>query len=112
MLITELQEAMPDVRIMLLEPFVLEGMHTCATEEAPERWQGFHDEVALRAAAARSVAKKHQLPFVELQSVFDSACQKAEPTYWLFDGVHPTTMGHELIAREWMRTFEQAYPLK
>jgi len=37
--------------------------------------------------------------------LFDEACKLAEPTYWLRDGVHPTAMGHELIAREWMKAF-------
>jgi lysophospholipase L1-like esterase len=39
--------------------------------------------------------------FVELQSVFDEACEIADCKYWLWDGVHPTTAGHQLIARRW-----------
>lgn len=27
--------------------------------------------------------------------------------YWLYDGVHPTAMGHELITREWIKAFRQ-----
>lgn len=106
-LVTEIQEALPNVRMMILEPFVLEGTATQNTAEVPDRWRIFHDEVALRAAAARRVAQKHGLPFIELQNKLDAACEKAEPAYWLFDGVHPTAMGHELIAREWIKTFER-----
>lgn len=106
MLITEIKEALPQVNIMILEPFVLKGAATCKAE-APERWNFFQTEVALRAAASRRVAQKHGLPFVELQSKLDAACEKAEPAYWLSDGVHPTPMGHELIAREWMKAFGQ-----
>ena len=25
-------------------------------------------------------------------------CEKAEPSYWLLDGVHPSAMGHQVIA--------------
>jgi len=31
----------------------------------------------------------------------------AENSYWLWDGVHPTSMGYEMIKREWLKAFEQ-----
>ena len=36
----------------------------------------------------------------------DELAKKASSAYWLFDGVHPTAMGHELIKREWIKAFE------
>ena len=51
------------------------------------------------------VAEKHGAVFVPLQERFDAACKLAPPDYWLHDGVHPTSMGHELIARAWMEGF-------
>ncbi len=106
LLITEIKEALPACKIMLLEPFVLEGEATRSTEDKPDRWETFQREVPLRAAAARRVAAKHGLPCVALQPIFDEAAQKAENAYWLWDGVHPTAMGHELIAQAWMNAFE------
>ncbi len=106
MLITEIQEALPAVKIMLLAPFVLEEAATAAREDEPDRWEKFRTETALRAKAAMRIAEKHGLPCIELQPLFDAACEKATPGYWLEDGVHPTAMGHELIAREWVKTFE------
>ena len=73
----------------------------------PSRWEYFRDETPLRAAAAKRVAEKHGATFVPLQHLFDEACKLAEPAYWLRDGVHPTAMGHELIAREWVKAFRQ-----
>lgn len=35
-------------------------------------------------------------------SITDEACQRADASYWLWDGVHPTAAGHELIARQWL----------
>ena len=32
----------------------------------------------------------------------DAAAKLAPNTYWLFDGVHPTVAGHQLIAEAWM----------
>jgi len=42
----------------------------------------------------------------QMKSKFDEAALKAENTYWLADGVHPTAMGHELIKKEWLKAFE------
>lgn len=107
MLLDEVQEALPGIRLIILEPFVLHGKATENTPEHPNRWEYFRDETPLRAAAAKRVAERHGATFVPLQHLFDEACKLAEPAYWLHDGVHPTAMGHELIAREWLKAFRQ-----
>ncbi len=107
MLITELREALPEMKIMLMEPFILEGGATRSTEEEPHRWETFRTEVPKRAAAARRIAEKHGLPFIPLQEVFDEACEKAPAESWLFDGVHPTPAGHGLLAKAWMDAFRR-----
>ncbi len=107
MLIEEIKEALPDIKIIILEPFVLEGPATTPTETCPNKWEYFKTEVPLRAAAAKRVAEKYGLKFVELQKLFDDACKTAPATYWLADGVHPTSAGHELIKREWIKAFDE-----
>lgn len=107
LLLSEIRQALPDIKLMILEPFVLPGTATENCEEHPERLAFFQKEVPLRAEAARRIAQKHQAVFVPLQKRFDEACQNAPASYWLFDGVHPTSMGHELIARAWMEGFEK-----
>lgn len=107
MLIEEVKAELPDIKIMILEPFVLKGTATDNKEDQPDRWQQFNEGVAKMAKLARSVADKHGLKFVELQSKFDEAATKAEPSHWLSDGVHPTPMGHELIKRAWLEAFEE-----
>lgn len=107
MLLSEVQEALPGIRLMVMEPFVLPGTATENIEEKPDRLSIFQREVALRGEAAHRVADKHHAVFVPLQGRFDEACRQAEPAYWLMDGVHPTAMGHELIARAWMEAFRQ-----
>jgi len=32
--------------------------------------------------------------------------QSCPADYWLRDGVHPSTMGHELIKREWIKAYK------
>lgn len=107
MMIEEIKEALPDIKIMILEPFCLRGPATENSEAQPERWNTFYSEVKKRAQRAKSVAEKYNLPFVELQDKFEQVAEKTETTYWLVDGVHPTAMGHELIKREWMKAYKE-----
>lgn len=107
LLICELLEELPQLKIMILEPFVLPGTATEATPENPRRWDLFHTEVPRRAAAAKRIAEKYGLPYIPLQSHFDNACTLAPASDWLIDGVHPTPMGHALIKQQWMEGFTQ-----
>ena len=99
MLIDEVKEALPNIKIMILEPFVLEA---CSTTE---NWEFFKTETKKRAEMARKIAEKYNLPFIELQNGFDELAKKAENSYWLADGVHPTAKGHEFIKNEWLKAY-------
>ncbi len=100
MLIEEVKNALPNIKIMILEPFVLKAS---ATEE---KWDDFYKEVKMRAEMASKIAQKHNLPFIRLQEGFEKLSQNAECSYWLGDGVHPTAMGHEFIKNEWLKAFK------
>lgn len=100
MLIEEIKEALPDIMIMIMEPFVLKAS---ATEE---KWESFNEEVKKRAQMAKKIAQKYDLPYILLQDGFDKLTQSIEANYWLGDGVHPTAMGHEYIKTEWLKAFK------
>lgn len=94
MLIEEIKEALPDIKIFLLEPFVLKGSGT-------ERYfDEFLADIKLHAQAVKNVAEKYNLTFIPLQEKFDEASKLMPPTYWAADGVHPTAAGHALIKDE------------
>lgn len=99
MLIEEIQSELPDIKIMILEPFVLKATATQAA------WDLFDSEVKIRAAKAKEVAQKYNLTFIPLQEKLDEAVKKCPAEYWLGDGVHPTCFGDELIKREWIKAF-------
>ena len=41
---------------------------------------------------------------------FDEAAKLNTPAdYWIWDGVHPTYAGHQLLADEWVRTYTAFY---
>jgi len=100
MLIEEVKIALPEIKIMILEPFVLKAS---ATEE---KWEGFSAETKKRAEMAKKIAKKYDLPYIALQQGLDELSENIEESYWLIDGVHPTAMGHEYIKREWLKAFK------
>ena len=99
MLIEEVKEALPDIKIMILEPFFLK----VGTDVD---WDYFEREVPKRAEMARKIAEKFNLPFVPLQDGFNELCKKREASYWLRDGVHPSPMGHQFIKNEWIKAFK------
>lgn len=107
MLIEEIKEALPDVKIIIMEPFCLRERATENTEEYPDKWNVFNAEVKKRAEKAKLVAEKYNLAFIPLQNKFDEASKLAPNNYWLEDGVHPTAAGHELIKREWINAFKE-----
>lgn len=99
LLIQELLAELPELKLMILEPFVLKGS---ATEQA---WDVFYPEVLERANMARKIAQKYNLVFIPLQKVFENATSKSKAEYWVRDGVHPTPEGHQLIKKEWLKAF-------
>lgn len=106
LLIEELQRELPDTKIFLFEPFYLHGSATCSSEQTPGRWEYYQRETPLRQAAVKRVAEKYGLTFVPMQKMFDEAEASVNVEgYWLWDGVHPTYAGHELIKRQWLKTF-------
>ena len=91
MLVEEIKDALPNIKIFVLEPFVLKGPGT-------ERYfDEFLADLKLHAQAAKNVAEKYGLTFIPLQDKFDEASKLMPPTYWAADGVHPTAAGHALI---------------
>ncbi len=93
-LLERTRRALPRVRLVVLEPFVLR----CGAVD--DRW--FPEFDARRAAAAR-VAERARATFVPLQAVFDERARAVPPQYWAADGVHPTPAGHAVIAERWRR---------
>lgn len=100
MLIEEVLTALPDIKIMIFEPFVLKA------QARESEWSIFRPEVEKRAAMARKIAEKYNLPFIELQKDFDELSKDTGTEYWLYDGVHPSVVGHEFIKRKWIAAFK------
>ncbi len=94
MLIEEITESLPHIKIIILEPFVLKGS---ATEKL---WEGFNTEVRKLAKVSEEISQEYNLKFVPLQEEFDKASSDGDTRYWSVDGIHPTSAGHQLIKEE------------
>ena len=110
MLIEEIKEPLPNIKIMLIEPFILkEKRFMIEREDGLDSYPFFLAEVKKRAAAARRVAEKYGVVFIPTQEKLDKLAEIQPPAYWLTDGVHPSPCGHEFLAREWIAAYKKHF---
>ncbi len=102
MLLDDTKKRFPNVKFMLLEPFVLKGSDT------EEKYEGF---LAVKdyAKAVRELAERKGCIFVPLQEELDRLAAQCGEEYWLYDGVHPSVAGSKIIANAWLRAFAKEY---
>ena len=100
MLIEDTKKVLPNLKIMLLEPFVLKGVST--TEKFDQFLQVFE-----YAKVVKKLAEEYGLIFIPLQEEFDRQAEKVGEETLLYDGVHPTIAGSTLIANEWLKGFSK-----
>ncbi|CAI6074101.1 SGNH/GDSL hydrolase family protein [Cohnella sp. JJ-181] len=96
-LLEETRTVLPETRIVLCEPFIL---RTGALEE---KWTAWEEKMTAYRHTVRELAASCSAIFVPLQHLFDEACERAPHAHWLWDGIHPTAAGHEMIARQWLQ---------
>ena len=99
-LLDEVKKQNPDTLIVIMEPFFGE-------KEDKVLNKYFKEHIGDYAKAARKIAEEYNAVFVPLQDMIDSYAEKTDIYNILWDGVHPTTCGHELIARRWKECVQQ-----
>ncbi len=99
MIIEDTLTALPNIKIILVEPFVQKGS---VTEPHFEEFS----KVVEYAAVVKKLAKEYHLPFVALQKPLDEYAEKYGKEKTLIDGVHPTIAGARVIANEWLKVFK------
>jgi lysophospholipase L1-like esterase len=93
-LITDAKTANPKIKLVLGEPFV-----------KPTGKLG--DGIRKRQEIVAKLAQKHGAALVHFQRIFDEAAKRAPADYWVWDNVHPTYRGHQLMADEWERVVRE-----
>ncbi len=105
-LLTATKAANPKVRLVLCEPFTLP---IAGKKEPYEPWRA---GIKQRQEIVAKLAKKHGAALVRFQAAFDAACERAPAEHWIWDAVHPTYSGHQLMAAEWERTVREFWKEK
>ncbi len=98
MLIDDTKARFPNVKFMLLEPFILEGRETVAYLDK-------FDQIHAFAKVVKKLAEEKGCTFVPLQARFDELAAKDGAAHYIFDGVHPSVAGAKIIAEEWLKGF-------
>ena len=94
-LLDRTKQALPDVKIIIGEPFAVLGV-----KSVTDKWYPAFNEYR---AVAKEIANEYDAPFIPYQSVFDEALKSAPGSYWTGDGVHPTVAGAALMAKAWLK---------
>jgi lysophospholipase L1-like esterase len=93
-----------DTLFVLCLPFVF------AVGKVKDNWDKYSGIAARLTERIKKLAVEFDAVVVDFQGVFDKAARKAPIEYWIWDGIHPTVPGHELMAREWIK--QVSYRLK
>jgi lysophospholipase L1-like esterase len=86
----------PKIIFVLCHPFVLP---VGGVKGKIDLW---NKEIQDRQVIVEKLALRYNAVLVDFQKVMTMACLKAPAAYWMWDGIHPSVPGHELLAREWM----------
>jgi lysophospholipase L1-like esterase len=103
-LITKTKQELPNVLLVFCEPFIL------PVGRVKEKWEAWHSDIVKRQEIVKKLAVQEKAVFVGFQQVFDKASKTVPLEYWMWDGIHPTVAGHELMAREWLAEVGKKLP--
>lgn len=103
MLLDEVCKYNPDIRLVLMEPFVGE------CHDSEEKRKFFREYTESIRPVVKSIANDYNAAFVPLQDMFDEYSKIIESKELMWDGIHPTIIGHELIARQWLSCVEKKW---
>jgi lysophospholipase L1-like esterase len=93
-LINQAKAANPKIKLVLCAPFV-------------KPVGKISESIRKRQEIVAKLAQKHGAALVQFQPVFDEAAKRAPADYWIWDNVHPTYRGHQLMADEWERVVRE-----
>jgi lysophospholipase L1-like esterase len=100
-LLTDTRAAFPNIKLVLCEPFVVNHLAKTPADGSPNA------DIVQRQAIVARLAKKHGAALVHFQKALDEACKRAPAMRWIWDGVHPTYSGHQVLADEWVRVVSE-----
>ena len=95
----QLREANPNVRIALGTPFVAKVGRIGSKDNYQQR----KALIAECAAVVRHIASDYNATLLDYEKMFNGLTEQ-NPSYWVWDGIHPTAAGHQKMADLWLNT--------
>jgi lysophospholipase L1-like esterase len=93
-LIQRTKTALPDIRLIIGEPFAVPGIKAVDDKWYPDFYE--------YQKTAREIAALFGAILIPYQNIYDKAQKHAPGVYWTGDGVHPTLAGAQLMAEAWL----------
>lgn len=94
-ILTRAKAANPDLRIIMLEPFLL---------PVPEKRTDWREDLNEKITAVRELASEFGALYVPLDGIFAAKSALRAPAFWSADGIHPTLEGAGVIENAWLET--------
>lgn len=86
----------PQIKLVLCEPFILP---VGDVGKEFDKWKSLVEPLQEKV---KKIAAEYGAVFVPLQGRFNELCSEREASYWIWDGMHPTVCGHQVIAKQWL----------
>ena len=98
-LLDQLRSANPNIKIALGTPFVAKVGRIGSAENYPQR----KALIADCANVIRKIAQDYHAVLLDYEKMFEPLTEQ-NPSYWIWDGIHPTAAGHQRMADLWLNT--------
>lgn len=106
-LLSRTREALPETKLILCEPFAF-PLSSYGGEEERNFVQRRIELVRSCAAHAKIAADNFGALFVPFWRVLEDYVRRCPTDSVIWDGVHPTYIGHEIMARFWYDTVDRS----
>ncbi len=100
-LLADAKAANPKLKLVLCEPFVVNHRATTPQHGSPNA------DIVKRQEIVARLAQKHGAALVRFQAALDRATGRAPAIHWIWDDIHPTYAGHQILAEEWDRAVRE-----
>lgn len=106
----EVKKEKPKAALVLCEPFLcrLNREEASGSTDIIDHWEIWDGRIKELADIVKGLAEKYDAVLVPGRKLFEDACHLAPASRWSVDGIHLTTAGNGLLAREWIRCVKDA----
>lgn len=108
-IVYEAKEKNPDAPIILMTPFVFKRYRNDPTfgSDIFDNYDLWHERTVIAGEMVKDIAQKYNTELIPLFDIFKEEMKTRPAEEFSPDCVHPTALGHAIIAREWLKVFER-----